>query len=137
MVKVIMGSRGTGKTKKMIDLVNIAVNEEKGNVVCLERGQNLRLNVKYSAKLIDVSEYPVVDSCDSLLAFICGVYAGNYDVTHIFIDSLYKVARCEDADAVAVLLDKLEKFSCDTGIKFTIMISADIATAPEGISKFF
>ena len=58
MVKVIMGKRGSGKTKQVIDLVNRAVNEEAGNVVCIEKGQNLRFNIKYSAKLIDISEYP-------------------------------------------------------------------------------
>ena len=61
MVKVIMGSRGSGKTKKMIDLVNKALTEEIGNVVCMEKGQNMRLNVKPSAKLIDVTEYPAVN----------------------------------------------------------------------------
>ena len=137
MVKVIMGSRGTGKTKKMVDLVNKAVNEEAGNVVCIEKGQNLRFNVKYSAKLIDISEYPMALSYDTVFAYICGIYSGNYDVTHIFIDSLYKLTG-DDDDAKAVdFLAKLERFSEATGIKFTIMISADVATAPEGISKFF
>lgn len=137
MVKVIMGSRGTGKTKKMIELVNQALTEEAGNVVCIEKGQNLRFNVKPSAKLIDVSEYPMALSYDTIFAYICGIYSGNYDITHIFIDSLYKITG-DDDDAKAVeFLAKLEQFSEKTGIKFTIMISADVSTAPEGISKFF
>ena len=137
MVKVIMGSRGSGKTKKMIDLVNKALTEEIGNVVCMEKGQNMRLNVKPSAKLIDVTEYPAVNGYDTLMAFINGIYAGNYDVTHVFIDSLYKIAACDDADQAGAFLETLEKFSQTTGMKFTIMISADVATAPESISKFF
>ena len=137
MVKVIMGARGTGKTKKMVDLVNKAVNEEAGNVVCIEKGQNLRYNIKYSAKLIDISDYPMALSYDTIFAYICGVYTGNYDITHMFIDSLYKLTG-EDDDAKAVeFLDKLDRFSEATGLKFTIMISADDATAPEGIKKFF
>ena len=111
MVKVIMGARGTGKTKKMVDLVNKAVNEEAGNVVCIEKGQNLRYNIKYSAKLIDISDYPMALSYDTIFAYICGVYSGNYDITHMFIDSLYKLTG-EDDDAKAVeFLDKLDRFS--------------------------
>ncbi|MBQ1270110.1 MAG: hypothetical protein IIW34_03930 [Clostridia bacterium] len=137
MIKVIMGSRGTGKTKKMIEIVNKAVNEEAGNVVCIEKGQNLRYNLKFSVKLIDVSEYPMELNYDTVFAYICGIYSGNYDITHIFIDSLYKLAGDDNADHAAEFLAKLERFSEATGIKFTIMISADVATAPEGISKFF
>ena len=76
-------------------------------------------------------------SYDTIFAYICGVYSGNYDITHMFIDSLYKLTG-EDDDAKAVeFLDKLDRFSEATGLKFTIMISADDATAPEGIKKFF
>ena len=109
MVKVIMGSRGSGKTKKMIDLVNKALTEEIGNVVCMEKGQNMRLNVKPSAKLIDVTEYPAVNGYDTLMAFINGIYAGNYDVTHVFIDSLYKIAACDDADQAGAFTGKLKR----------------------------
>ncbi len=137
MVKVIMGSKGTGKTKHMIELVNIAVNEEAGNVVCIEKGQNLRFNVKHSAKLIDVSEYPMQLSYETIFAYICGLYCGNYDTTHIFIDSLYKITGDDDDSKAVEFLERLDRFSEATGIKFTIMISADILTAPEGIRKYF
>ena len=116
MIKVIMGSRGTGKTKKMIEIVNKAVNEEAGNVVCIEKGQNLRYNLKFSVKLIDVSEYPMELNYDTVFAYICGVYSGNYDITHIFIDSLYKLAGDDNADHAAEFLAKLERFSEDRAI---------------------
>ena len=137
MVKVIMGKRGSGKTKQVIDLVNIAVNEEAGNVVCVEKGQNLRFNIKYSAKLIDISEYPMELSYESLFSFICGLYAGNYDITHVFIDSLYKITGLDDDSKAGAFLDKLEKFSEATGVKFTLTISADIETATDEIRKYF
>ena len=111
MVKVIMGPKGTGKTKRMIELVNKAVNDESGNVVCIEKGQNLRFNVKYSAKLIDVSEYPMVLSYETIFAYICGIYSGNYDITHIFIDSLYKITGDDDDAKAEAFLEKLEKFT--------------------------
>ena len=137
MVKVIMGIRGSGKTKQVIDLVNTAVHDEAGNVVCIEKGQNLRFNIKYSAKLIDISEYPVELGYETLFAYICGLYSGNYDITHIFIDSLYKITGEDDDSKAVAFLDKLNKFAESTGIKFTLTISADNATAPEGIKKYF
>ena len=137
MVKVIMGRRGSGKTKQVIDLVNTAVNEEAGNVVCVERGQNLRFNIKYSAKLIDISEYPMELGYESLFSYLCGLYSGNYDITHIFVDSLYKITGEDDDSKAAGFLDKLEKFAEATGVKFTLTISADAEGAPEGVKKYF
>ncbi len=137
MVKVIMGKRGSGKTKQVIELVNTAVNAEKGNVVCVEKGQNLRFNIKNSAKLIDISEYDIKLSYDGLYAYICGLYSGNYDITHIFIDSLYKITGDDDDSKAGAFLEKLEKFSEANGVKVTITISDDIEAADETVKKFF
>lgn len=137
MVKVIMGARGTGKTKKFIELVNEAVNVEAGNVVCVEKGQHLRFNINYNAKLVDISEYPMQLSYENLFAFICGLYSGDYDITHVFIDSLYKITGDDDDTKATGFLDKLEVFSKGNDVKFTITISADTETATEGIKKYF
>ncbi|HIU42793.1 MAG TPA: hypothetical protein IAB67_00660 [Candidatus Ventrousia excrementavium] len=136
MVKVIMGKRGSGKTKQVIDLVNRAVNEEAGNVVCIEKGQNLRFNIKYSAKLIDISEYPMQLGYESMFSFICGLYSGNYDITHVFIDSLYKITGTDDDAKADEFLDRLARFAEETGVKFTLTISDDIEHATEGIKKY-
>lgn len=137
MVKVIMGTRGSGKTKQVIEMVNTAVNDEKGNVVCVEKGTNLRYNIKYKAKLINITDYNTVLSYDTLYAFICGIYSGNYDVTHIFIDSLYKITGDDDDSKAEDFLEKLKAFSDEHGVKVTITISDDIESASEGIKKFF
>jgi hypothetical protein len=137
MVKVIMGKRGSGKTKQVIEMVNNAVNVEAGSVVCIERGQNLRLNVNYNAKLIDLSEYPMALSYDTLFAFVCGLYSGNYDITHVFMDGLYKLTGDDDDAKAGAFLDKLDKFSEASGVKFTLTISADIETATDEIRKYF
>lgn len=137
MVKVIMGVPGTGKTKQLIDLVNVAINKESGNVVCIEKGEKLRFEIKYNARLVDITSHNLEQSADSLYAFICGLYAGNYDITHIFIDNLYKVANAKCPNCIEGLLAKLDKFSEETGVKFTVTISADINEATEGIKKFF
>ncbi len=136
MVKVIMGKRGSGKTKQVIELVNVAVHEEAGNVVCIEKGQNLRFNIKYSAKLIDISEYPVELSYETIFAFICGLYSGNYDITHIFIDNLYKITGADDDSKADAFLDRLDKFAEETGVKFTLTISDDIENATDVIKKY-
>lgn len=137
MVKVIMGVPGTGKTKQLIDLVNVAINKESGNVVCIEKGEKLRYAIKYNARLVDFVSHGLVQSPDTLYAYICGLYAGNYDITHIFIDNLYKVVDSKCTECIEELLSKLDKFSEETGVKFTVTISADINEATEGIKKYF
>ena len=92
MVKVIMGVKGTGKTKQMIDLINSAVANEHGNVVCIERSRKLTYDIHYQIRLVDAEQYNL-SSFEVLRGFICGLYAGNYDITHIFIDSLCKIDR--------------------------------------------
>ena len=136
MFKVIMGKKGSGKTKQIIDLVNVAVNEEAGSVVCVENGQTLRMNIKYSAKLVDISEYSMELGYDYLYAFVCGLYCSNYDITHVFIDGLYKVTGDDDNAKAGAFLDKLEKLSKATGIKFTLTLSGDPAEAPEDVKKY-
>lgn len=137
MVKVIMGVPGTGKTKQLIELVNVAINKESGKVVCIEKGEKLRYEIKYNARLVDFSGHDPIQNADTLYSYVCGLYAGNYDITHIFIDNLYKVMACDCSDCTEKLLAKLEKFSQETGVKFTVTISADINSATEGIKKFF
>ena len=90
MIRVIMGKKGTGKTKQMIDMINEAVQSEHGNVVCIEKGSKLTFDIHYQIRLVDSSEYDVANFT-ALKGFISGLHAGNYDITHIFIDSLTKI----------------------------------------------
>ena len=146
MVRVIMGVKGTGKTKQMIELINSAVHSENGNVVCIERGNKLTYDIHskiltydihYKIRLVEASQYDM-NSYDFLKGFISGMYAGNYDITHIFIDSLTKIVGVDPADhSVEVFLDWLSKFSDDNNIKFTVTISADESLATEGVKKYF
>ena len=96
MVKLIIGGTGSGKTKELIDQVNAAVKEEKGSVVCISRGDKLTFDISHDARLIDAADYPVSDSA-SLLGFVGGLHAGNYDITRVFIDGLYKIIGGKDA----------------------------------------
>lgn len=136
MVKVIMGVKGTGKTKQMIDLIKNAVTSEHGNVVCIERSSKLTYDIPYQIRLVDASQYGL-SNFDILRGFICGLYAGNYDITHIFIDSLCKIVPSDCGPEVDVFLNWLENFSEKNGIKFTVTISADESLASEDVKKFF
>ena len=137
MVRVIMGVKGTGKTKQMIELINSAVQNEHGNVVCIERGPKLTYDINYKIRLVEASHYDMKDY-DFLKGFVSGLYAGNYDITHIFIDSLTKIVPSEATDlAVEDFLDWLNKFGEDNNIKFTVTISADASLATEGVKKYF
>jgi len=86
MLKLIIGVKGTGKTKTLINLVNTAVENSKGDVVCIEKGVKLRYDIKYKARLIDTEEFFVTDA-QSLYGFVAGIFASNHDVTDLFIDS--------------------------------------------------
>ena len=137
MIRVIMGKKGTGKTKQMIDMINEAVQSEHGNVVCIEKGSKLTFDIHYQIRLVDSSEYDVANFT-ALKGFISGLHAGNYDITHIFIDSLTKIVGSEATDhAVEDFLDWLNSFSEKNNIKFTVTISADASLATDGVKKYF
>lgn len=137
MVRVIMGVKGTGKTKQMIELINTAVQNEHGNVVCIERGPKLTYDINYQIRLVEASHYEL-KNYDTLKGFISGLYAGNFDITHMFIDSLTKIVPSEaDAPEVSIFLDWLNKFGESNGIKFTVTISADSSLATDDMKKYF
>ena len=135
MVKLIIGRTGSGKTKEIVDLVNAAVKEEKGSVVCISRGNKLTFDISHDARLIDATDYPIKDYA-SLLGFVCGIHAGNYDITRVFIDSLYKIAGIKDVDQAEAFLNDLEKFSEKHSVNFTVAMSEDQSAITEGMKGF-
>ena len=136
MVRVIMGKKGSGKTKQMIEMINAAVQTEHGNVVCIEKGEKLTFDIHYQIRLVEASEYDLA-SYAALKGFVSGLYAGNYDITHIFIDSLTKIAGGDCNVDTENFLDWLNVFSEKHNIKFTVTISDDASLASDGIKKYF
>ena len=137
MVRLIMGVKGSGKTKQLIELINNAAKDEPGNVVCIEANRNLTYDIHYHIRLIDAQEYKL-NSYDMFRGFISGLYAGNYDISHVFIDSLCRIIPSEpDSPEVEEFLAWLDRFSDTNKVKFTITISADIALATEAIKAYF
>ena len=137
MVRLIMGVKGSGKTKQLIELINNAAKDEPGNVVCIEANRNMTYDIHYHIRLIDADEYKL-NSYEMFRGFISGLYAGNYDITHVFIDSLTKIVGADVTDhALDEFLDWLNSFSEKNNIKFTVTISADSELASEGVRKYF
>ena len=136
MIRVIVGKKGSGKTKQVIEMINSAVDTEHGNVVCIEKGEKLMLDISHKIRLVEASEYDIADYT-AMKGFISGLYAGNYDITHIFIDSLTKIIGTEVNFETEKFLDWLNAFSSKNNIKFTITISDEESLMSEGIKKYF
>lgn len=135
MVQIIMGLKGSGKTKKLVDMVRAAVNEETGDVVCIEKERKLTFDIPYQARLIEAGSYDV-GNYEFLKGLICGVHAGNYDITHFFIDNFYKLVNDKSVEALENFLAWLDKFSAAEGISFVISVSADPATVSDEVRKY-
>ena len=136
MIRVIMGKKGSGKTKQMIEMINSAVETEHGNVVCIEKGSKLTLDISHKIRLVEASEYDIADYT-ALKGFVSGLYAGNYDITHIFVDSLTKIVGKDCDHETEKFLAWLDNFALKNGLKFTITISDEESLMSEGIKKYF
>ena len=135
MVQLIIGLKGSGKTKKLVDMVRDAVNEETGDVVCIEKERKLTFDIPYQARLIDAGVYDI-GSYEFLRGLICGVHAGNYDITHFFIDNFYKLVNDKSTEALEAFLTWLDKFSAQEKISFVISLSVDVANLPASVLKY-
>ena len=135
MVRLIMGANGAGKTKQLIDLIHNAVEAENGSVVCMEPSADMTYNISYNVRLVNASEYSV-DSFECLRGFISGLYAGNYDISQVFIDNLCKTVGADVDAETEKFLNWLDAFGERNNIKFTVTISGDVETATDGMRKY-
>ncbi|MCF2618090.1 hypothetical protein JQM68_12935 [Oscillibacter valericigenes] len=135
MVRLIMGVKGSGKTKQLIELINNAAKDEPGNVVCIEANRNMTYDIHYHIRLIDAQEYKL-NNYDLFRGFISGLCAGNYDITHVFIDNLCKTVGREVDAETETFLNWLDVFGEKNNVKFTVTVSADPSLATEGMQKF-
>lgn len=132
MIKLFIGSKGSGKTKTLIELTNNAAQTSNGSVVCIEKGDKLKHEITYKARLIDTDAYAVCDA-DALYGFIAGILASNNDITDIFVDSSLKICG-NDVVAFEKMLPKLESISNNVNIVMSSSIAVE--DAPEGIKKY-
>ncbi|MCI6227924.1 MAG: hypothetical protein SPC78_05400 [Candidatus Faecousia sp.] len=134
MIHVIMGLKGSGKTKKMIDAINSAVANANGDVVCIEYGRKLTYDLSYKVRLVDSKEYGI-SSSEMLKGFLSGLHAGNFDITNVFIDNLYKTIGT-DLAAAEDFVAWCAKFAADNSMEITITISDDPAKASDGLKQY-
>ena len=134
MIHVIMGLKGSGKTKKLIDGINAAVAQASGDVVCIEYGKKLTYDVTYKVRLVDSQEYGI-KSVDMLKGFLSGMHAGNFDITHVFIDNLYKTIGTDKA-AAEEFVAWCAKFAAANSMEITMTISEDPAQASEVVKQY-
>ena len=132
MIHVIMGLKGSGKTKKLLDSIHDAVAEAHGDVVCIEYGKKLTYDVTYKVRLVDSKEYGI-NSSEMLKGFLSGLHAGNFDITHVFIDNLYKTIGNAAGEEFVTWC---AKFAADNNMEITMTISEDVADAPEAIKQY-
>ena len=134
MIHIIMGLKGSGKTKKLIDAIHGAVAEAHGDVVCIEYGKTLTYDVSYKVRLVDSQEYGI-HSAEMLKGFLSGLHAGNFDITNVFIDNLYKNIG-NDKAAGEEFVAWCAKFAADNNMEITITISEDPAGAGEILKQY-
>ena len=134
MIHVIMGLKGSGKTKKMIDAINGAVAEAHGDVVCIEYGRKLTYDLSYKVRLVDSKEYGIC-SGEMLKGFLSGLHAGNFDITNVFIDNLYKTIGT-DLAAAEDFVAWCAKFAADNSMEITITLSEDPEKVSDGMKQY-
>ena len=134
MIHLIMGLKGSGKTKKLIDSINQAVADAQGDVVCIEYGKKLTYDVSYRVRLVDSQEYGI-NSLDMLKGFLSGLHAGNFDITNVYIDNLYKTIGNDRAAGEAFIL-WCAQFAEVNSMNITITVSDDPEGASEEVKKF-
>ena len=133
MIKLVMGLKGTGKTKELIETVNSVAKTAEGSVICLARDDKLRYEIDPRVRLISTDEYGINDY-DMFFGFIGGLRASNYDITEIFVDSVTKICRSDDIKELETFLDELESIA--NGIDIFITVSMDISLATPKIQKY-
>ena len=134
MIYLIIGNKGAGKTKRLIELVNGAVEKSNGNVVCIEKERLLTYDVNYRARLIETDHYKV-SGYDAFYGFLCGVIAGDHDITDILVDATLKIGG-RDYEALANFLENVAELSKISEQDITFTISCDESDLPERIFTF-
>ena len=134
MIQVIMGLKGSGKTKRLIDAINNAVANAQGDVVCIEYGSKLTYDVNYRVRLVNSKEYEI-NNLDKLKGLLSGLHAGNFDITNVYIDNLYKTIGADRA-AGEEFIAWCAKFAAANNMNITITVSDDPAGASEAVKAY-
>ncbi len=135
MIKIQIGLKGSGKTPKLIQAVNAAIESEKGNVVCITEGTRLMHDISNKARMVSTDSFDI-RNMDMFEGLICGIIAQDYDVTHIFIDSIFKSVPNANLDDLESFIAHLERLEENFNVSFTMMISAEADKAGANVRKY-
>lgn len=133
MITLILGKKGSGKTKRLIDMCNAALEQSKGNVVFIEKDNTLTYSLKHNVRLVAADEY-AIRGFDSFYGLIAGMCAGNYDITDIFVDSTLKIGG--DVDGLLEFVKKLKALSDKANTNIVMSVSADPSEIPAEVADF-
>lgn len=133
MIKLIVGSKGSGKTKSMIEMINSSAKTTPGNIVCVEKSMKLTYDIDHAARLIDVDEYKI-SGYEMLFGFVAGILAGNYDIVEVYIDGVLKIGNY-DMEGLGAFLDKLNAQAGET-IKMIVTVSANEEDLTDAVKKY-
>lgn len=131
MIKLIIGNKGSGKTKRLIGLINEAVESSNGTVVCIEKSPLLTYEVTHKARLIETERFGI-EGCDAFYGMVCGIVAQDHDITEIFVDATFKIVG-RDYDAFAALIGKLSKVSEENDVDIVFTVSEDESKLPAAL----
>lgn len=134
MIQIILGEKGKGKTKILIDKANADVNQVKGNIVYLDKSNKNMYSLNNKIRLINVRDY-CVETPKEFLGFVCGLIAGNHDLQKIYLDSFLKIA-CKTNEDVADIIEKIDMISTKFQVDFVISISLAESDIPESVKNF-
>ena len=135
MVKLLAGLSGTGKTRRMIEMINEAVQTESGSLVCIELKTSLRYDLNYKVRLIEYQTYEL-EGAEALKAFISGLHAGNFDITRVYLKSVHRLLATDAPEILADFCGWCERFGAANGIEFTMTARFDPETAPEALKRY-
>ena len=138
MVQLIVGKKGKGKTKHLLDKVNTAVKTASGNIVYLDKNAKNMYELNNRIRLINVSDYPLSD-CDEFIGFICGIISQDHDLQQMYFDSFLKIACMEesaaDSEKLNAVIGKLEAVSSKFHVDFVLSISLDAHELSEDLKS--
>lgn len=134
MINVIIGEKGTGKTARLIEAVHSAEQAATGSVVFINKGKRHVLDLSHKVRLVDTEEYGIA-SYEEFFGFVCGILSQNYDIAHIFVDSITKIVN-DDMAALEKFLDRVNVVAEQNNAEIQIILSMNPDNATEGIKKF-
>ncbi|MBR2527590.1 MAG: twitching motility protein PilT [Blautia sp.] len=134
MLELIVGNKGKGKTKILLDRVNAAIKEANGSIVYLDKSTKHMFELNNRVRLIDCSAYPLKNA-DEFVGFICGIISQDHDLEQIYLDSFLKIAKLEGADTASTL-EQLARIAETYKVSIIVSVSLDADELPESVQKF-